>query len=158
MALEYLSTQEIAERLGVSRVRIQQLLRDGRIKGARRVGQSWITPWPITITPGTRGPEGLAVKYPTDFWKEMVARCSSVGEQLDAIQDAFEGQQEVMRSVPMVESSDLSGDEIQMSRFMQEHVYQLRLALNPLKAGYPEWTEFAKRVKAAQIAMSAFGR
>ena len=61
-----------------------------------------------------------------------------------------------MRSVPMVESSDMSGDQIRASRFMQEHVYQLRLALNPLKAGYPEWTEFEKRVKAAQIAMSTF--
>ena len=157
MGLEYLSSQEIAERLGVSRVRIQQLLRDGRIKGARRVGQSWIVPWPITVSPGARGPDGLAMKYPTDFWKEMVIRCSSVKEQLDAIQDAFEGQQEVMRSVPMVEGSDMSGDEIKMSRFMQEHVYQLRLALNPLKTGYPEWTEFEKRVKAAKVAMSAFG-
>lgn len=45
-----------ANRLGVSTLRVQQLCRQRRIKGARLVGRVWQIPEDFEVTPGTRGP------------------------------------------------------------------------------------------------------
>jgi hypothetical protein len=43
-------------RLGVTALRVQQLCRERRIKGARLVGRVWQIPEDFEVTPGSRGP------------------------------------------------------------------------------------------------------
>ena len=57
---QVLSSKQAAATLGISQRRIQQLLGDGRIEGAQRVGSTWIVPSPVKVIPGTRGPIGVA--------------------------------------------------------------------------------------------------
>jgi excisionase family DNA binding protein len=52
-----IDTTEAAERLGVSTLRVQQLCRQRRIKGARLTGRVWMIPEYFVVTPGTRGPK-----------------------------------------------------------------------------------------------------
>ena len=57
---EWVTVNEAAELLGVSRGRVRQLLSENRVKGVRRMGRDWLIPTPIDIEPGTRGPTGAA--------------------------------------------------------------------------------------------------
>jgi excisionase family DNA binding protein len=52
-----LDTAEAAHRLGVTKLRVQQLCQQRRIKGARLVGRVWMIPGDFKVTPGTRGPK-----------------------------------------------------------------------------------------------------
>ena len=59
----HLSTSQFAEREGVSRVRVLQLLAAGRIPGARKIGHHWIVPASAAIVrraPGRPGRETRA--------------------------------------------------------------------------------------------------
>ena len=52
--VETIGATEAASRAGISRERMGQLLRQGRVVGARRWGSGiWLIPWPMSIT-GTR--------------------------------------------------------------------------------------------------------
>ena len=53
---------QVATELGVKPVRIRQLCQQGRVKGAEKLGSTWVIPKPINIAPGTRGPRLLKVK------------------------------------------------------------------------------------------------
>ncbi|MDR2711368.1 MAG: helix-turn-helix domain-containing protein [Burkholderiales bacterium] len=52
-----ISTADAAERLGISRRRLQALIKEGRVLGAVRVGRAWILPDNPQVTAGTRGPD-----------------------------------------------------------------------------------------------------
>lgn len=54
------TVREAAARLGVSERRVRQLARDGRVRGATKVGAEWLIPTPLEMTPGRRGPIGVA--------------------------------------------------------------------------------------------------
>lgn len=51
-----LTAEQAARELNISPRRMRQLLRDGRVEGARRVGRSWMIPTALTVDPGSRGP------------------------------------------------------------------------------------------------------
>ncbi|NEQ87459.1 MAG: helix-turn-helix domain-containing protein, partial [Moorea sp. SIO2I5] len=55
-----ISTAQAADLLGVSATRVRYLLSKGRVKGAYKVGRTWVIPlfdgMPV-VTPGTRGPK-----------------------------------------------------------------------------------------------------
>ena len=55
-----LSVEMAADRLGVSPRYVRRLCQDGRVRGARRLGHSWVIPIPIDITVGGRGKPGVA--------------------------------------------------------------------------------------------------
>ncbi len=52
-----IDTADAAERLGLTRLRVQQLCQQRRIKGARLMGRVWMIPEDFSVTPGTRGPK-----------------------------------------------------------------------------------------------------
>ena len=54
------TVKEAASRLGVSERRVRQLARDGRMRGAMKAGAEWLIPTPVEVTPGRRGPVGVA--------------------------------------------------------------------------------------------------
>ena len=54
------TVREAANRLGVSERRVRQLARDGRMTGAMKSGAEWLIPTPVEVTPGRRGPIGVA--------------------------------------------------------------------------------------------------
>lgn len=54
------TVREAAVRLGVSERRVRQLARDGRMRGATKAGAEWLIPTPVEMTPGKRGPVGVA--------------------------------------------------------------------------------------------------
>ena len=54
------TVREAANRLGVSERRVRQLARDGRMRGAMKAGAEWLIPTPVEVTPGRRGPVGVA--------------------------------------------------------------------------------------------------
>ena len=54
------TVREAANRLGVSERRVRQLARDGRMTGAMKAGAEWLIPTPVEVTPGRRGPVGVA--------------------------------------------------------------------------------------------------
>lgn len=59
--MDYISTQEAAERWGVSLRQVQRLLKDRRIPGARKYGVSWLIPAGAdkpTLSPEEREPAG----------------------------------------------------------------------------------------------------
>ena len=60
VAQTYISSQQAAAEIGVSRRRMGQFLAAGRVVGAKRVGRAWIVPSPVKLTPGRRGPSGAA--------------------------------------------------------------------------------------------------
>lgn len=49
-----------AQELGVSDGRLRQLAREGRVRGAIKVGHEWLIPTPVEVIPGRRGPAGIA--------------------------------------------------------------------------------------------------
>ena len=49
-----------AVELGVSDRRVRQLAREGRVRGATKIGQEWLIPTPVELIPGRRGPAGVA--------------------------------------------------------------------------------------------------
>jgi excisionase family DNA binding protein len=51
-----ITSKEAAERMGVTISRIQALLRQRRIRGARLVGRTWLIPENFEVKAGTRGP------------------------------------------------------------------------------------------------------
>ena len=55
-----LSVEMAADRLGVSSRYVRRLCQDGRVRGARRLGHSWVIPMPIDIAVGSRGRTGVA--------------------------------------------------------------------------------------------------
>ncbi len=57
-----IKVKRAAEEMGISVRRVHQLLADGRIRGAHKVGDTWLIPSPIDLTLGTRGPTGVAGK------------------------------------------------------------------------------------------------
>jgi len=48
---QLLSSAEAARILGVSPMRVRQLLSQGRIKGARKIGRDWVIPAPVRVLP-----------------------------------------------------------------------------------------------------------
>jgi hypothetical protein len=52
-----IDTTEAARHLGVGALRVQQLCRQRRIKGARLSGRVWMIPEDFVVKPGTRGPK-----------------------------------------------------------------------------------------------------
>ena len=54
------TVREAAVRLGVSERRVRKLARDGRMLGAVKIGTEWLIPTPVEVTPGRRGPVGIA--------------------------------------------------------------------------------------------------
>ena len=55
-----LTSQEVAAALGVSPKRARQLLQQGRIPGATKIGRDWLAPEPLRVIPGKRGPKPQA--------------------------------------------------------------------------------------------------
>ena len=55
-----ITVREAATRLGVSERRVRQLARAGRVRGATKTGAEWLIPTPVEVTPGRRGPIGVA--------------------------------------------------------------------------------------------------
>ncbi len=62
--VDNITVQEAAMRLGISERRVRQLARDGRVRGATKVGAEWLIPTPVDVVPGKRGPVGVAGKAP----------------------------------------------------------------------------------------------
>jgi len=60
MGVTFLSAAQVARRQKVTHARILQLIAAGRIPGAVKFGNIWMIPTPIKITPGRRGPAGIA--------------------------------------------------------------------------------------------------
>ena len=54
------TVKEAALRLGVSERRVRKLAGDGRVRGAIKTGAEWLIPTPVEVTPGRRGPVGVA--------------------------------------------------------------------------------------------------
>ena len=54
------TVREAARRLGISERRVRQLARQGRVRGATKVGAEWLIPTPVEVIPGRRGPVGVA--------------------------------------------------------------------------------------------------
>ena len=50
---EMVGTEYVAEQWGVSPRYVRQLLKDGRIEGAVKVGGTWMMPYPTTVKPKT---------------------------------------------------------------------------------------------------------
>ena len=49
---------QASRELGVHRSRIYQLLNQGRIRGAQRIGTTWVMPSPLVIESRAKGPDG----------------------------------------------------------------------------------------------------
>ena len=60
------TVREAANRLGVSERRVRKLARDGRLRGALKIGAEWLIPTPVEMIPGKRGPVGVAGRSGTD--------------------------------------------------------------------------------------------
>ena len=55
-----LTSREVAAALGVSPKRARQLLQQGRIPGATKIGRDWLAPEPLRVILGKRGPKPQA--------------------------------------------------------------------------------------------------
>ena len=67
-----MNVSQAAQVLGVTRRRLRQLLREGRVAGAARPGREWLIPTPINIEEGTRGPGGVSNRHSRPslpFWE-----------------------------------------------------------------------------------------
>ena len=51
MKVNYATTERAAEERGVSPRRMRQLLQEGRIEGAVRIGRQWCIPLPVAVLP-----------------------------------------------------------------------------------------------------------
>ena len=58
--VQNLSVEMAAERLGVTARYIRRLCKEGRVRGAKRLGHSWVIPTPLDIAEGSRGRPGVA--------------------------------------------------------------------------------------------------
>ena len=58
--VDNLTVKGASEELGITEARVRQLAAQGRIEGAHKIGRDWIIPNPVEVTPGTRGPAGVA--------------------------------------------------------------------------------------------------
>lgn len=58
--IKNLSVEMAAEQLGISPRYVRRLCKDGRVRGAKRLGHSWVIPVPIKIAVGSRGRPGVA--------------------------------------------------------------------------------------------------
>ena len=58
--VQNLSVEMAAERLGVTPRYIRRLCKEGRVRGAKRLGHSWVIPTPLDIAEGSRGRPGVA--------------------------------------------------------------------------------------------------
>ncbi len=56
------TVKQAAARLGISDRRLRKLAGDGRVRGAVKIGQEWLIPTPVEVTPGSRGPAGAAAR------------------------------------------------------------------------------------------------
>ena len=56
MKINYATAERAAEERGVSPRRMRQLLQQGRIQGAVRIGRQWCVPLPVVVLP----PDGRA--------------------------------------------------------------------------------------------------
>ena len=54
------TVRRAAIELGISDRRVRQLAREGRVRGAAKIGQEWLIPTPVEVIPGSRGPAGVA--------------------------------------------------------------------------------------------------
>lgn len=63
--MNLLTVTQAAAELGVRPVRVRQLCQQGRIRGAEKLGSSWVIPKPMDIIPGTRGPKFVKAKVRT---------------------------------------------------------------------------------------------
>ena len=97
------------------------------------------------------------MKYPTDFWQEMVDRCASARQQLDAMNDLLDGQLEGMKSVPMAYRDDAPEKEVRMSNFLGEHLSHLLRRKNGFDAMYGKWAEFEGYVNQALTDLKKYG-
>ena len=61
---QFLSSEQAARELGISRRRMQQLLLGQRVVGARQVGRLWIVPTPVRVVVASKGPKGVASRSP----------------------------------------------------------------------------------------------
>jgi hypothetical protein len=72
-AVSHLSASQFAEREGVSRVRVLQLLAGRRIPGARKIGHHWIIPVAAMIVrraPGRpRKQPRACTRISNDWWR-----------------------------------------------------------------------------------------
>lgn len=59
------TVREAAVRLGVSERRVRKFASDGRLRGAVKAGAEWLIPTPVKVTPGRRGPAGVAGRVDT---------------------------------------------------------------------------------------------
>ena len=60
--VDNLTVKGAAEELGVTKARVRQLAAQGRIEGAHKIGRDWIIPRPVEVSPGARGPAGVATR------------------------------------------------------------------------------------------------
>lgn len=58
--VQNLSVEMAADRLGVTPRYIRRLCKEGRVRGAKRLGHSWVIPTPLDIAEGSRGRPGVA--------------------------------------------------------------------------------------------------
>lgn len=65
-----LSSNDVAERLGISRQRVLQLAKQGRIEGAKKVGRDWVFEEPVSLLPGERGPKSTATNVKEEMTPE----------------------------------------------------------------------------------------
>ena len=54
------SVEMAADQLGVTPRYIRRLCQKGRVRGAKRLGHSWVIPVPLNISMGSRGRPGVA--------------------------------------------------------------------------------------------------
>ena len=57
---QYLSVAEYARRRGVTPARVRQLLMEGRLPEAQKIGRDWFIPATARPVPGRRGPKPVA--------------------------------------------------------------------------------------------------
>lgn len=76
------TTVEAAEHWGLTPVRVRQLCQAGRIPGAQKVGRDWIIPPNAEVSPGSRGPKGVATMIKVVTWQAPCGRTIDLtGEQ-----------------------------------------------------------------------------
>ena len=59
------TVRQAAIELDVSERRVRQLAREGRVRGATKMGTEWLIPTPVEVVPGRRGPAGVAGRAAT---------------------------------------------------------------------------------------------
>jgi hypothetical protein len=65
---ELISTQDAAAALGVSKQRLRELARQGRVLGATKVERDWVIPSPPVVLPPSRPPGYLGQQKTIEEW------------------------------------------------------------------------------------------